>query len=183
MVSDNLQSLIDELLLLAKDKEKYIEKIAQPYPLMEELRKELSDYADVSINEGLGVQVYIDHSEFKSGDLEIYYQTSLSFSKFVNVVRLTFYCSVKNPDPRAHIGYIDRESYDDCFIQEQFDLDEKLWSFFEKHRITVILDHEYNYVIPGLDFVNQELATYGAQPTVGLLFFADFFGYAKERWG
>jgi len=183
MVDDNLQSLIDEVLLLAKDKEKYIEKIAQPYPLMEELRKELSDYADVSIHDGFKVKVYIDHSEFKSGDLEIYYQTRLTFSKFVNAVRLTFYCSVKNPDPRIHSGYIDQESYYECFIQEQFDLDKKLWSFFEKHGIRVIMDYEYDYVIPGLDFINQEIVFYGAQPTAGLLFFADFFGYAKERWG
>ncbi|WBM74369.1 hypothetical protein [Saprospira grandis] len=183
MVVDNLQSLIDEVLLLAKDKEKYIEKIVQPYPLMEELRKELSDYADVSIHDGLKVKVYIDHSEFKSGDLEIYYQTSLSFSKFVNAVRLTFYCSVKNPDPRTHSGYIDRESYDDCFIQEQFDLCEKLVSFFDKHGITLIMDQEYEYVVAGLDFVNQRFSFRQAQPTAGLLFFEDFFGYAEERWG
>ena len=168
--------LIDRVMALSK--EEYREKVMQPYPLIDALRAELGESAKIYDYFDLPrVEVSIYHPTFKYGELEINYRTAIIISKLVDVVSLTFCCTVKNPDPKAWDKRIDIESYFEYFTQEQFDLDEKLTAFFDQHGIRKTTHREEEYVIPGLDFVHEGMKFFGGQPKARMLFFEDFFDY------
>lgn len=178
-MDDDFYPLIDRVMALSK--EEYREKVMQPYPLIDALRAELGASAEIYDKFNLprvGASIY--HPTFKYGELEINYSTTIVISKLVDVVRLTFNCTVKNPDPKAWDKRIDTESYFEYFTQEQFDLDEKLTAFFDQHGIRKTTYSEEEYVIPGLDFVHEGMKFFGGQPKARMLFFEDFFDYFSE---
>lgn len=178
-MAENIEKLALKVLSLSKNKEEYKKKVLERHYLHDELKKMfVSEIYDRRNTPRL--EIYVNHDSFIDNKLEIRYQTRIIISKLVDALKLSFHCTVLNPDPRKHERRIEAESLFECYINEQVTVEKKIVSLCEKYNIKKITYREEHLVLPDLDFVHSGMKFFGSQPTVGMLLFEDFFDYFSD---